>query len=410
MRLFGPRIEVFSALDIGTSKVAAFVARIDDEDWVELLGVGVVKSEGVRTGAVNNVRKAADCIREAIAEAEMSSGVTIQSVATGIAGREMQSRAVETELVLGEKSREIGQKDLIRLTQRIEGSSVSDEEVLLHVEPQQYIIDGRTSTIDPVGMWGNRLALHALVVNASKSVVNNLRRCVKMGGADVGDLVLEPLASADAVLDEDERFLGTGLLDMGGGTSDVALFQRGSIRSSAVIPLGGDLVTRDLAVVLRAPMRAAEELKQAVGLKGVLDQENETIRLDAVGDAEFRDVPSSLVSEIIKARMQEILESAAKVFAEKSFREPLAGGVVLTGGTSKMKGLEDLASNILKMPVRCGSAKDVRGDDAVITCPEHATGMGLLIRVADRMQRDGELAQDRRGLLKWIKDAWKELG
>jgi len=221
---------------------------------------------------------------------------------------------------------------------------------------------------------------------------------------------LEPLASADAVLDEDERFLGTGLLDMGGGTSDVALFQRGSIRSSAVIPLGGDLVTRDLAVVLRAPMKAAEELKQTVGLKGSMDQEIETVRLDGVGDTEFRDVPSSLVSDIIKARMEEILESAARVFAEKSFRELLTGGVVLTGGTSKMKGLEDLASNILKMPVRCGNAKDVRGDDAVITCPEHATGMGLLIRVADRMQRNGELIRYRRGLLQWIKDAWKELG
>lgn len=399
-----------AALDIGTSKVAAFVAKTDLDGEMELLGAGVVKSEGVRTGAVNNITQASSCIREALQEAEQTSGLRIRTVAAGIAGSEMVGRQVEVELPLGEKSREISVRDLTRLSEKIQGSNISADEILLHVEPQEYMIDGRTATADPVGMWGNRLELEALVVTASVSAVNNIRRCIRLGGAETGELILEPLASAEAVLDDDERLLGTGILDLGGGTSDLALFQRGAIRTSFVIPLGGDLVTRDLAMVLRAPMQAAEELKQNVGLTGQHDEHPETLHVGGVGEAEGKEVPGSLVSEIIRARMEEILGFAAKIFAEKSFREPLAGGVVLTGGTSKMKGLEELASKLLKMPVRCGRAHGIKGDDSVVGSPEHATGMGILLRVADMASGGGGSKRPHDGLWHMIKQGWKALG
>jgi cell division protein FtsA len=410
MSVLKSRETVLAALDIGTSKVAALVAKRSPGGQLELLGAGVVKSEGVRTGAVNNITQASSCIREALKEAEQTGGVRIRTVAAGIAGSEMVGRQVEVELLLGEKSREITVRDLARLSEKIEGSNISTDEILLHVEPQEYVIDGRTSTADPVGMWGNRLQLEALVITASVSAVNNIRRCIRLGGAEVGELILEPLASAEAVLDDDERLLGTGLLDLGGGTSDLALFQRGAIRTSFVIPLGGDLVTRDLAMVLRAPLQASEELKKNVGLTGQSDQQPELLHVGGVGEAEGKDVPGSLVSEIIKARMEEILGFAAKVFAERSFREPLAGGVVLTGGTSKMKGLEDLASKLLRMPVRCGRTNGITGDDDIVRSPAHSTGVGLLLRVAQMSSGDGRQKRHHDRLWHLIKEGWKALG
>ncbi|MBN1423882.1 cell division protein FtsA [Candidatus Fermentibacteria bacterium] len=402
----------FAALDVGTSKVACFVGRCDGRDGIEVLGMGVVPSEGMRSGAVSSVGVAAECIRASIAEAEASSNARVRSVVAGIAGGEVKSRPFQSELALGERSREIVPRDIIRLREKIRASTISGDEVLLHIEPQEYVIDGRTVSANPLGMWGIRIELNSLVVTASLAWVNNLRRSIQLAGVATTDLVLEPLASADAVFDDDERMLGAALIDMGGGTSDVALFQRGAIRSSVVISLGGELVTRDLAMVLRAPMSAAEDLKVRVGLvHTALGDEEETVEVAGIGETPTRTIPVSLVGEIIRARIEEILEQVAAVLDAKTFREPLAGGIVLTGGASKMKGLLPLAQRILRMPTRCGYPRRVTGVPELLGSPEHATGMGLLRRASTLYQNSGSGAGSSvPNVWHWLKERWKELG
>ncbi len=401
----------FASLDIGTSKVAAFVGQLVEEDEVEVLGMGVVPSEGVRTGAVNMVRDAAECVRASLAEAEATSGVRVKHVVVGIAGGEVSCRTLHSgDLVLGDRSREVLTGDVARLHDRVRAGALSEDEVLLHVEPQEYLLDGRTVTSDPVGMWGIRVAMRALVVTGSSAAVHNLRTCVQMAGAQVSELVLEPLASAEAVLGPDERDLGTALVDLGGGTSDVALFQRGAIRSSAVIGLGGELVTRDLALVLGTTREAAEELKRTVGLAPRdPGEDEETVEVPGLGDAPPRRVSASLVSEIIRARVEEILEEVSTVLQERAFQEPLAGGVVLTGGASKLEGLVPLARRLLRMPTRCGYPRRVLGPPELLASPEHATGLGLLRRAAASGQGSGP-GPRRLGLWNWLKERWKELG
>lgn len=402
----------FAALDLGTSKVACLVGRLDGREGLEVIGMGVVTSEGMRSGAVSSVGVASECIRASIAEAEASSGVRVRSVVTGIAGGEVKSRPFQSELVLGERSREVVGRDIVRLREKIRSSTISGGEILLHIEPQEYVIDGRTVSVDPVGMWGNRLELYSLVVTASLAGVSNLRRSIQLAGCATTDLVLEPLASADAVFDDDERMLGAALIDLGGGTSDVALFQRGAIRSSIVISVGGGLVTRDLAMVLRAPMAAAEDLKVRVGLVNhSLGDEDETVEVPGIGDTASRTVPVSLVSEIIRARVEEILEQVAAVLEAKTFREPLAGGIVLTGGASKMKGLLPLAQRILRMPTRCGYPRKVTGAPELLGSPEHATGVGLLWRASSFSQASGTQPHPARPrFLHWLKERWREMG
>lgn len=412
MSVFRGRSGTFAAVDVGTSKVASFVGRLGDNGDTELLGMGVVQSAGLRTGAVSSVGSAADTVRASIREAEASSGERVRGVVVGIAGGEVKSRPFAGELVLGERSREILAKDVVRLREKIRNANITDDEVLLHIEPQEYIIDGRTLSADPVGMWGIRLELRSLVVTASLAAVNNLRRSIEMAGAEMVDLVLEPLASADAVFNSDERLLGAALVDLGAGTSDVAVFQRGAIRSSVVINLGGELVTKDLAMVLRSPLDAAEELKRQVGiLHQAPSEEGETRDVAGIGESGVRRVPVSLISDIIRARVEEILEQVASVIEVKAFPEPLAGGVILTGGASKMKGLLPLAQKMLRVPTRCGYPRGMSGAPSLLGSPEHATGLGLLMRAATLSRSPA--SRSRAGgtsVWNWIKERWKELG
>ncbi len=402
--------ETFAALDIGTSKVASFVGMQTDEGVVELIGAGVVPSDGVRGGAVSNVRDASDSIRESLAEAEKSSGTTIRSVVVGIAGTDVNSKEANISQGFGERGREIQAGDVSKLRDRAR-AGLSEDEIALHVEPQEYVIDGRISTTDPIGMWGIKLDFYALVITASVAAVNNLRRCVRLAGAEATELVLEPVASAEAVLDSDEKLLGTAVLDLGGGTSDLAIYQRGALRATAPISMGGEAVTTDLAKVLGAPMHVAENLKISLGLSGAAAAEGlESIEVTPIGGGAVHDVPATLVSDVIRARLEEILEAAARALEAKRFREPLAGGVVLTGGTSRIKGLEELAERFFRVRTRCGTVRDIRGDRGIVLSPEHATGMGLLLRAAVSGRTVRRTGSTPGRIWAWIRERWNDLG
>jgi len=407
MRFSTPDFPVYSAVDIGTSKIATLVARINEEGSIELLGTGVVPSGGVRSGAINNVHEASERIRRSIEEAERTSEIRVKSVIVGIAGRDVESKEIRISQGFGERGREILASDIEKLEERAR-NSLSEEEIALHIEPQQYLIDGRISTENPMGMWGIKLDYHALVITASIAAVNNLKRCVHLAGAEISQFVLEPVASAEAVLDRDERLLGVAVLDMGGGTSDLAIYQRGSLRATVPINMGGEAVTMDLAKVLGAPLGVAEQLKLTYGLSGGHD--GETIQVYKIGGDTASDVPIALVNDVIRARMEEILEVAAKALEIKRFREPLAGGIVVTGGTARMTQICELASRHFKVRVRRGEVRDVRGDTDIIHAPEHATGLGLIIRAAASVTNSNDRNVNVRRLWKWIRNRWKDFG
>lgn len=364
-------------------------------------------SGGVRSGAINNVHEASERIRRSIEEAERTSEIKVKSVIVGIAGRDVESKEIRISQGFGERGREILASDIEKLEERAR-NSLSEEEIALHIEPQQYLIDGRISTENPMGMWGIKLDYHALVITASIAAVNNLKRCVHLAGAEISQFVLEPVASAEAVLDRDERLLGVAVLDMGGGTSDLAIYQRGSLRATVPINMGGEAVTMDLAKVLGAPLGVAEQLKLTYGLSGGHD--GETIQVYKIGGDTASDVPIALVNDVIRARMEEILEVAAKALEIKRFREPLAGGIVVTGGTARMTQICELASRHFKVRVRRGEVRDVRGDTDIIHAPEHATGLGLIIRAAASVTNSNDQNVNVRRLWKWIRNRWKDFG
>jgi len=407
MRLSTPDFRVYTAVDIGTSKIATLVGRINEEGSIELLGAGVVPSGGVRSGAINNVHEAAERIHRSIEDAERTSEIKINSVIVGIAGRDVESKEIRISQGFGERGREILSSDIDKLEERAR-NGLSEEEIALHIEPQQYLIDGRISTENPVGMWGIKLDFHALVITASVAAVNNLKRCVRLAGADISQFVLEPVASAEAVLDRDERLLGAAVLDMGGGTSDLAIYQRGSLRATVPIEMGGEAVTMDLAKVLGTPLGVAEQLKLTYGLGGGTN--GETIQVYKIGGDTASDVPIALINDVIRARMEEILETAAKALEIKRFREPLAGGIVVTGGTARMTQLCELATRHFKVRVRRGQVRDVRGDAEIIHAPEHATGLGLIIRAANSDTSSDDRDLTFRRLWKWVRNRWKDFG
>ncbi len=372
--------EMIVGLDIGTSKVVAIVGEINDEEGeVEIIGLGSHPSSGMKKGVVVNIESMVQSIQRAVEEAELMADCQVHSVYAGIAGSHIKSMNSHGMVAIKDK-REVAYEDVERVIDAAKAVAIPAEQKVLHVLPQEFVIDHQEGIREPVGMSGIRLDARVHLVTAAESAVQNIEKCVLRCGLEVDDIILEQVASSYSVLTEDEKELGVCLVDIGGGTTDIAVFTEGSIRHTAVIPIAGDQVTSDIAVAMRTPTQNAEEIKikYARALKQLASAEDE-IEVPGVGERPARQLSRQALAAVVEPRYEELLNLVQSELKHSGYLELLGAGVVLTGGSSKMEGVIELAEEVFHMPVRLGLPQYVKGLSEVVRNPIYATGVGLLI-------------------------------
>ncbi|MGZ8094831.1 MAG: cell division protein FtsA [Methylosarcina sp.] len=365
-------------LDIGTTKVAAIVGELTNEGHIEVIGIGSAPSRGLKKGVVVNLESTVNSIQRAIEEAELMAGCQIKSVFAGIAGSHI--RSLNSHGIVAIKDKEVTQYDIDRVIDSARAVAIPADQKILHILPQEFVIDLQEGIKEPVGMSGIRLEAKVHMVTSSVSAQQNIIKCIRRCGLEVDDIVLEQLASCTAVLTEDEKELGVCLIDIGGGTTDIAIFVEGAIKHTAVIPIAGDQVTNDIAVALRTPTVNAEDIKRkyACALTQLASVEG-TIEVPSIGDRAPRKISTQNLAEIIEPRYEELMLLVQSELRRSGYEELIAAGIVLTGGSSKVMGLIELAEEIFHMPVRMGVPQNVTGLAEVVKNPIHATGVGLLM-------------------------------
>lgn len=365
-------------LDIGTSKVVAIVGKKTEDGQVEIVGIGSHASRGLKRGVVVNIETTVNAIQRAVEEAELMAGCEIHSVYAGIAGSHI--RSMNSHGIVAVRDREVVQADIDRVIDAAQAVAIPADQKVLHILPQEYVIDSQEGIKEPLGMSGVRLEAKVHLVTCAVNAAQNIEKCVQKCDLEVDDIILEQLASAYAVLTEDEKELGVCVVDIGGGTTDMAIFTGGSIRHTAVIPIAGDQVTNDIAMALRTPTQNAEEIKikYACALTQLAGAD-ETIKVPSVGDRPPRDLSRQALAEVVEPRYEELFTLVQSELRRSGFEEMIAAGIVLTGGTSKMEGVVELAEEIFHMPVRLASPQGVAGLSDVVNNPMYATGVGLLM-------------------------------
>ncbi|MGE3772156.1 MAG: cell division protein FtsA [Gammaproteobacteria bacterium] len=365
-------------LDIGTSKVVAIVGEVLPDGTIEVVGLGSHPSRGLKKGVVVNIESTVQSIQRAVEEAELMAGCQIQSVYAGIAGGHI--RSLNSHGIVAIKDNEVSAGDVERVIDAARAVAIPADQKILHILPQEFIIDGQEGIREPIGMSGVRLEARVHMVTGAVSAAQNIVKCVKRCGLEVDDVILQPLASSYAVLAEDEKELGVCLCDIGGGTTDIAVFTHGAIHHSAVIPIAGDQVTNDIAVALRTPTHHAEDLKikYACALTQ-LASPNETIEVPSVGDRLPRRLERQTLAEVVEPRYEELFSLVQAELKRSGFESMIAAGLVLTGGGAKMEGAIELAEEVFNMPVRLGTPQYVSGLIDVVRNPIYATGVGLLL-------------------------------
>ena len=365
-------------LDIGTSKVVAIVGDVTADAGIEIIGIGSHPSRGMKKGVVVNIESTVHSIQRAVEEAELMAGCQIHSVYAGIAGSHI--RSLNSHGIVAIRDKEVLPGDVERVIDAARAVAIPADQKILHILPQEFVIDSQEGIREPVGMSGVRLEAKVHLVTGAVSAAQNIVKCVRRCGLEVDDIILEQLASSYAVLTEDERELGVCLVDIGGGTTDIAVFTEGSIRHTAVIPIAGDQVTNDIAVALRTPTQHAEEIKikYACALTQ-LASADETIEVPSVGERPARRLARHTLAEVVEPRYEELISLIQAELRRSGFEDLVAAGVVLTGGSSKMEGLIDLAEEVFHMPVRLGTPQYVAGLVDVVRNPIYATGVGLLL-------------------------------
>jgi cell division protein FtsA len=379
------------ALDIGTSKVAALVAELRADGSLEILGMGGHESKGLKKGVVVNIEATVNAVQRALEEAELMADCKIASAFTGIAGSHIKS--FNSTGMVAIKDREVGALDVARAIETAKAVNIPTDQQILHVLRQEFIIDGQEDVREPIGMSGVRLEVKVHIVTGAVSAAQNIVKCVRRCGLEVNDLILQPLASSRAVLSEDETDLGVCLVDVGGGTSDIAVFTHGAIRHTAVIPIAGDQITNDIAMALRTPTAEAEVIKvrHGVALRQLADP-NEMIEVPGIGDRGPRVMSRQTLAEVIEPRVEELFSLVQQVLRESGFEELLSSGVVLTGGSSVMRGMVELGEEIFHMPVRVGVPRYAGGLADVVRSPRYATAVGLLMEGVQQV-RQGQLSR-----------------
>ena len=379
---------VVVGLDIGTSKVVALVGEIAADNSIEIIGIGTQPSHGLARGVVVNIESTVQSIQRAVEEAELMAGCEIHSVYAGIAGGHV--RSLNSHGVVAIRDKEVTHGDVEHVIDAAKAVAIPADQKILHVLPQQFVIDGQEGIRDPVGMSGVRLEAKVHIVTGAESAAQNIEKCIQRCGLAVDDIVLEQLASSYAVLTEDEKDLGVCIVDIGGGTTDIAVFSQGAIRHTAVIPIAGDQVTKDIAVSMRTPTQYAEDIKIRFACAlSQLANPDETIEVPSVGDRPARRLARQTLAEIVEPRYEELFGLIREELRRSGFEEVIAAGIVLTGGSAKMEGAIELAEEIFHVPVRLGIPTGVKGLTDAISNPIHATGVGLLLYA-----RDNALARD----------------
>ena len=365
-------------LDIGTSKVVAIVGEVNSDGVIKVVGVGSHISRGLKKGVVVNIESTVQSIQRAIEEAELMAGCQIHSVYAGIAGSHI--RSMNSHGIVAIKDREVGQTDIERVLDAAKAVAIPADQRILHVLPQEYVIDMQEGIKEPIGMSGVRLEAKVHMVSGALNAAQNIEKCVQRCGLEIDDIILEQLASSYAVLTDDEKELGVCMVDIGGGTTDIAIFTEGAIRHTAVIPIAGDQVTNDIAMALRTPTQHAEEIKikYACALTQLAGAD-ELIKVPSVGEREPRNLSRQALAEVVEPRYEELFTLIQAELRRSGFEDVIAAGVVLTGGTSKMEGVVELAEEIFHVPVRLAKPNGVEGLTDVVANPIYATSVGLLI-------------------------------
>jgi cell division protein FtsA len=372
-------------LDIGTSKIVAVVGELSPEGDLEVIGIGSHPSRGLQRGVVVNIESTVQSIQRAVEEAELMAGCEINAVYAGIAGDHV--RSLNSHGIVAIKEKEVVASDVERVIDAARAVAIPADQRVLHVLPQEFLIDFQEGIREPIGMSGVRLEGKVHLVTCAVSAAQNIVKCVQRCGLTVEDVVLEQLASSYSVLTEDERELGVCLVDMGGGTTDIAVFCEGAIQHTAVIPIAGDQVTKDIAISLRTPIPYAEDIKikYACALSHLANPD-ETIEVPGVGDRPARRLARQTLAEVVEPRYEELYQLVAEELRRSGFLEMVAAGIVITGGSSKMEGAIELAEEVFHMPVRLGVPQHVEGLSDVVRNPIHATGVGLLLYGRDAVQ------------------------
>ncbi|MDP4660637.1 MAG: cell division protein FtsA, partial [OM182 bacterium] len=363
-------------LDIGTSKVVAIVGEIVDDGSLNIIGIGSHRSRGLKKGTVVNIESTVESIQHAIAEAEMMAGCQIHSVYAGIAGSHI--RSMNSHGIVAIRDGEVERADIERVIDAAQAVAIPADQKVLHILPQEYLIDAQEGVKEPLGMSGVRLEAKVHLVTCAINAVQNIEKCIKRCNLAVDEIILEQLASAYSVLTEDEKELGVCLVDIGGGTSDIAIFTEGSIRHTGVIPIAGDQVTNDIAMALRTPTDDADEIKvkYACALTQLANGAD-SIKVPSVGDRPPRELSRQALAEVVEPRYVELFTLVQQELQRSGFQDMLAAGIVLTGGTSKMEGVVDLAEEIFHAPVRIGAPHNVAGLADIVRNPIYSTGVGL---------------------------------
>ena len=400
---------ILAGLDVGTSKICAMVAEAGLDNEIAVLGYGIAPCTGLRKGVVVNIEATVEAIRSAVEEAERTSGVRIGSVAVGVAGAHI--RGLNSHGIVAVRGGEVGPRDVDRVIDAARAVAIPLDRQVLHILPQQFAVDDQEGVRDPIGMAGVRLEARIHIVTAAQSYGANLTKCCERAGVTPSELVFEPLASADAALFPEERELGVALIDIGGGTTDVIVFHGGAVMHTAVLPIGGNHLTNDVAAGLRTPAADAEKLKIDYGVAtSLVVRRDETVQVPGVGGREPRIIARRILAEIIEPRMEEIFSMAQRELMRSGVADSLASGLVLVGGTSLLEGTQELAERVFDLPVRRGLPANLKGMPEELMKPMYTTSAGLLLYMAGsrgfgngaaRLRKMGRL---RSRLSDWVRD------
>ena len=398
-------------LDLGTTKTCAIIGELT-KNGIDIIGCGSTPSKGLRKGMVVNIEETADSINKVVEEAELMAGCRINTVYTGIAGSHI--KGLNSHGVIGIKDHEVGKNDINRVIEAAKALAIPLDREIIHVIPQEFIVDEQDGIYDPLGMSGVRLEANVHLVTGAVSSAQNIVKCANRNGLAVSELVLQPLASSESTLETDERELGVALVDIGGGTTDIAILQGGSIRYTSVLPLGGNHLTSDIAVGLKTSLKQAEEIKIQHGYTSNSSAEDEeTIEVTCMGGRPPRTISRKFLGQVIQSRVEEILNLVNKEFIRSGYKELMASGVVLTGGTSLLEGIVETAERILNLPVRVGYPNTVGGLSEIVKSPMYATAVGLILygrnHESDSNYKNGNknrLAKITQGIKNWFEEVF----
>lgn len=405
-----PKNGYIVGFDIGTKKITAIIGEIAEDKKIEIIGIGTAESRGLRKGVVVNLDATVSAIKKAQEEAELMAGVEIDSAFIGLSGAHIKSFNSRGVIAVSGKNREISREDIKRVIDQSKAVSIPPDREIIHIIPQEFVVDDQDGIKDPLGMSGIKLEVNVHIVTGANTSVQNLRTCLTRAGIEIQAIILNQIATSASVLTHDEMELGVGLIDIGGGTTEIAIFERGSLWYTSVIPIGGDNFTNDIAVGLRTPIPEAEKIKKKFGcVISPLSDEQETIEVPSVGRGKKPRVLSrQLLADIIQPRAEEIFRLVDNDIKRMGYEKSLNSGIVLTGGTALLEGLEEVAESVFDLPVRRGEPSGIGGLVDRVNTPDYATSVGLILHGYKFWKESGMSIDRKKGIWIKIKDWLKE--